>query len=164
MRAVLLSALVAALAVSLAPAPAGCGPSRCRCVADDDLLGLRTHDLVRAQLAEAAAVVLVTVARVDTLPARAGDRAGEGRPVVARLRVERRWKGAPADTTTVAFARVPDGFSCETSFAPGERYLVFALGEADGLLWTGRCTGTQHARAASRAVATLDALHRPAAR
>jgi hypothetical protein len=145
--------------------------------------GLTPGEHVRRQRDPADVVVLATVLRVDTLPGQRSDPPSTGRPgappqanvpapgpVVARLRVERAWRGPPnggapvstgdtrrADTLSVAFHAAPHRrTSCDVALAPGAAYLVFAARGLRGLLWTRQCTGTQPAAGAGAALAALD--------
>ena len=142
-----------------------CAAARCVC-ADvwprRDSLSVATR-----QLAAADAVVLATVERHDTLlavpgsPAALADQSG---PVIARLRVHRRWKGPRTDTLSVAFHPAATIITtCDLPLVVGRTYLVFAARESrivrggyEGLLATGQCTGTREASATNAMLPVLD--------
>jgi hypothetical protein len=75
---------------------------------------------------------------------------------VARLRVERVWKGIEGDTATITLRGAHGAASsCDLTMQPGERYVVFAHRDEAGGLRTRQCTGTAPADAAEAALAAL---------
>jgi hypothetical protein len=164
MHILALGLLVALLDAGNSAGAERCGAFRCSCV-PASAMGLTEAQLELRQRDRAAAVLLGTVVRIDTLPSAAvrkdaGERAAG--PVVARLRVERVWKGALADTATVVLQDAPGlRTSCDLAMAVGERYLVFAAAGGPAALRTRQCTGTRRAGAADTALATFGAGRRP---
>lgn len=103
-----------------------------------------------------------TAAEAEAPPPQPGDVL----PNVDRVRygfeVERVFKGEEVDARIVIITTTADGASCGTSFAIGERWLVFA-NVTDGELWTGLCSGTAPLLDPEAEQAVLDELGSPIA-
>jgi hypothetical protein len=141
-------AFLAIFALLPASPRSACASSRCTCTFD--MPGADTERLTEAKLREASAVFLGTVVRIDT--------AATG-PIVAHFAVERRWKGASAESVAVVVREAPRGPStCEIDVRLGESYLVFALPRGERELQTHRCDGTTLGALAGNAVSTLTRL------
>jgi hypothetical protein len=107
----------------------------------------------------ASVVALGTVMRIDTLPSttiRFDDRTITLRRVVARVHVERVWRGTVTDTVSVLNTHVELKSSCELGLELGESYVIFATRRADGLLATTTCSGTVEQRDAAFTINVLD--------
>jgi hypothetical protein len=97
--------------------------------------------------------------RVDTLAAErmfgpGGDMEAI-RQIVARVRVQRVWRGPLTDTATVRFSTVKGASSCDLALLRGERYLIFAMRLNERHLITMQCSGTVDARTAEPTIAIL---------
>lgn len=119
--------------------------------------GRTGREHVIAQRDGADEVFLGVVVRVDTSWARnrGADREGA---LIARFRVERRWKGSRPDTISVLAATTRQTSSCDYRFTLGERYLVFGLGtDRSAALRTDHCAGTRTSAHVDSAIAALGA-------
>jgi hypothetical protein len=147
--------LLLAFPVSAAP----CERAACSCVSQA-AMGLSDAEFVRARRDRAERVVLGTVLRLDTLARTTWGRSDDTvafRPIVARVRVRRVWRGSLADTMTVMLTTVEEQSSCDLTLRPGEAYLVFAARTAGGPLATRYCSGTVDERLAKDVIAVLGA-------
>jgi hypothetical protein len=126
--------------------------------------GLTPQALILKQRDDADAVVLGTVTRVDTLPAPVlgGLNGNRSRLIVARLRIERVWRGAHADTISVAYGSLESRTDCDMRLVRGESYAVFAVLGAREMLWTRQCMGTVAVADGDSVVAALDRAAAPA--
>ena len=81
-----------------------------------------------------------------------------------RFRVERSWKGKLGQVIEFSTGRqrTPDGSismsSCDYSFTPGMRYVVFATGTSVKTMQAGQCGGTQPLTQAADTLIFLDEL------
>jgi hypothetical protein len=125
-------AILLAAAMAATPRTADCAAgARCSCKE----VGESLEQKVAARLASADAVLLATVE--DTVLV-----APEG-PRLARLRVERWWKGGETDTLTVMESpstRVAT--SCDYPLRPGDTHVLFMYRLPSGSLKTSWCSGS----------------------
>lgn len=142
-----------------APSVAPCASVACRCISPE-ASGLSFAHFVQARRDRAERVILGTVTRLDTLARTSrssGDDVVQSRPVVARIRVRRVWRGPVTDTMTVMVTTTGSRSSCDLEMRPGEGYLIFASRTEGGLLSTRQCTGTETERGAAEALSVLGA-------
>jgi hypothetical protein len=134
----------------------------CRC-SSASMRELSPQALIMKQRDDADAVVLGTVTRVDTLPAPilGGLNGNRRRVIVARLRVERTWRGAHADTISVAYGSLGSRTDCDILLVRGQSYAVFAQLGARGMLWTRQCMGTVPVADGDSVVTALDRAAAP---
>ena len=107
-------------------------------------------------------MLLGTVTRIDTLApstTRVNDDSIQVRRVVARLHVERVWRGPVVDTMTVLTTHVQLNWSCERELSLGESYVIFADRSGDGLPTVSRCSGTVERASAASTLEALGAGH-----
>jgi hypothetical protein len=109
-------------------------PCRCR-----ETPGLTYAQKVAAYSSGADAVFLATLVRLDT--GAVATSVGLPGQALARVRVERVWKGAVTDTLTMPNGHGSIWNSCEVRLAPGIRYVIFAE-RSDGMYLTRQCWGT----------------------
>jgi hypothetical protein len=150
---------VAVFAFAIPVSPPRCDLRACRCI-PASALGQSAAEFVRARKDRAERVVLGTVIRLDTLARVAwgsGPDAVALRPIVARVRVRRVWRGSLADTMTVMVTTLESRSSCDLELLPGEAYLIFATRTEGGPLATHQCSGTVEEHAAADAIAVLGA-------
>ena len=159
------TAVAVALAVVLAAPASGrpCEPVACVCSRVE--LGMSPADGVNAQRDRAERVVLGSVVRIDTLaraPWGSGENAVSLRPIVARVRVERVWRGPLVDTMTVMLTTTVGRSSCDLQLRPTASYLIFATRTASGPLAARQCSGTAEKSTATAAIAALGVGEAPA--
>ena len=161
--AVLVSIAVAVAAPKRGPAPSCDAAPFCRCRSVGSP-GMTPREIIVLQRDAADAVVFGRVIGVDTLPASipAGFKDDDrSRAIVARIRVERAWRGADADTVSVAYGSTASRTSCDVVLVRGVSYAIFARLGDRGLLWTRQCMGTSSTTTADSVVAALGPGRRP---
>lgn len=125
--------------------PTGCLPDRCLCARDASNL---------------PAVVLAAVDEVDAVFAgritRTARVRGPQHWLEATFEIESRWKGARSATIRVRTPWFPA--LCGFPFEHGERYLVYAVLEDDGRLYTDACSRTRTSDEAGDEVIQLDRI------
>ena len=135
-----------------------CATGVCRCV-PAAALHLSDADFVRRQRDRADQVILGRVIGIDTLPALpiigAHGQPDSDRAIVARVHVQRVWRGPVADTMLVQFRTLERASTCDLGLQPQHEYVIFASRMADGLLVTAQCTGTVAVEAAAATLAAL---------
>ena len=151
--------LLALIALDAQPAPSrACLERMCRCVSAADQ-HITDAELVRARRERSERVVLGRVTGIDTLAAERmlgpGDDTVAIRQIVARVHVERVWRGPRTDTLTVRFHTVEWPSSCDLPLEKNGRYVIFAYRLERRWLVTTQCSGTIEARAASATLAAL---------
>ena len=146
---------VAALALVTPAVAAPCELSACKCYAAG--IDPNSPDFVRGQRDQAERVVLGTVTRFDTvtLPSHDWRPAYEWRVVVARVKVQRVWRGSLADTMSVMVGNVGGHSDCDLRMGAGQSYLIFATRMEDGTLTTHKCSGTLAEREATDVITVL---------
>jgi hypothetical protein len=159
------------LALALAAA-LPCSPPACTCIG---VTPVRSVETAREALSGAAAVFVARAERVDVRvrPVQGPDTTRPPLPwreAVVRLRVERRFKGPPADTITVVSGL--GGGDCSIGFERGRRYLVYIprpdadprAAAPDGPPYVSDCDGTKALEEARAEVRYLEHARRRAPR
>ena len=134
-----------------------CDVPACVCVLPDRV-GLSPTEFIERQRERTERLVLGTVTRIDTLPSsttRFNDGTMRVRRVVARMRVERVWRGPVVDTMTVLNTHVELKSSCEMELSLGRSYVVFAQRLGESSLTATECSGTVER---THAASTLEVL------